>query len=54
VVQKTVPVLPHDDVQTLSARILEQEHIAYAEAINRVLSGKYRFAGRRFVASGGN
>lgn len=54
VVQKAVPLLPEDDVQTLSARILEQEHIAYAEAINRVLSGKYRFAGRRFVASGGN
>jgi phosphoribosylglycinamide formyltransferase-1 len=54
VAQKTVPVLPEDDAHTLSARILEQEHIAYAEAINRVLSGKYRFAGRRFVASDGN
>lgn len=54
VVQKTVPVLPEDDVRMLSARILEQEHIAYAEAINRVLSGKYRFAGRRFVLSDGN
>jgi phosphoribosylglycinamide formyltransferase-1 len=54
VVQKTVPVLPDDDPHTLAARILAQEHIAYAEAIDRVLSGKYRFAGRRFVPSDGN
>lgn len=54
VLQKAVPVLPQDDLHTLSARILAQEHIAYAEAIDRVLSGKYRFAGRRFVTSNGN
>jgi len=41
--------LPQDDERTLSARILEQEHIAYTEAIGRVLSGKYHIAGRRFV-----
>jgi phosphoribosylglycinamide formyltransferase-1 len=51
VVQKTVPVLAGDDEHTLAARILAQEHVAYAEAINRVLSGKYRVAGRRFVAA---
>jgi phosphoribosylglycinamide formyltransferase-1 len=51
VVQKTVPVLARDDEHTLAARILAQEHVAYAEAINRVLSGKYRLAGRRFVAA---
>ena len=51
VVQKTVPVLARDDEHTLAARILAQEHVAYAEAINRVLSGKYRVAGRRFVAA---
>jgi phosphoribosylglycinamide formyltransferase 1 len=50
VVQKTVPVLAQDNERTLAARILVQEHLAYAEAINRVLSGKYRVAGRRFVA----
>jgi phosphoribosylglycinamide formyltransferase-1 len=50
VVQKTVPVLTQDNERTLAARILVQEHLAYAEAINRVLSGKYRVAGRRFVA----
>ena len=51
VVQKTVPVLAQDHERTLAARILVQEHLAYAEAINRVLSGKYRIAGRRFVAA---
>ena len=49
VLQKTVPVLPEDDEQTLAARILAQEHVAYAEAIDRVLSGKYRVAGRRYI-----
>jgi phosphoribosylglycinamide formyltransferase-1 len=51
VLQKTVPVLAGDDEHTLAARILVQEHVAYAEAIERVISGKYRFAGRRYVAA---
>ena len=49
VLQKSVPVLESDDAQTLSARILEQEHIAYSEAIARVVSGEYRIVGRRYV-----
>jgi phosphoribosylglycinamide formyltransferase-1 len=49
VLQKTVPVLEGDDAHTLSARILEQEHIAYSEAIARVLSGKYKVEGRRYI-----
>ena len=49
IVQRTVPVLPDDDEHTLSARILEQEHIAYTEAINIVLSGNYEIAGRRVL-----
>jgi phosphoribosylglycinamide formyltransferase-1 len=48
-VQKTVPVLDSDDEHTLAARILEQEHIAYPEAINIVLEGKFEIAGRRIV-----
>src|SRR5450432_1008817 len=40
IVQKTVLVLDSDDEHTLSARILEQEHLAYTEAINTVLGGK--------------
>jgi len=49
IVQKAVPVLESDDEHSLAARILEQEHIAYSEAINLVLNGKFRVAGRRFV-----
>jgi phosphoribosylglycinamide formyltransferase-1 len=49
IVQKTVPVLDSDDERTLTARILEQEHIAYSEAIGIVLEGKYEVAGRRLV-----
>src|SRR5271165_2390347 len=49
VLQKTVPVLEGDDAHALSARILEQEHVAYSEAIARVLSGEYRVVGRRYV-----
>jgi phosphoribosylglycinamide formyltransferase-1 len=49
VLQRTVPVLEDDDEPTLSARILEQEHIAYPEAIARVLSGRYAIVGRRFL-----
>jgi phosphoribosylglycinamide formyltransferase-1 len=51
IVQKTVPVLDTDDEHTLAARILEQEHLAYSEAINIVLQGKYEIVGRRFVTS---
>jgi len=51
IVQKAVTVLDSDDEHTLAARILEQEHIAYSEAIRIVLEGKYRVAGRRFVLS---
>jgi phosphoribosylglycinamide formyltransferase-1 len=49
IVQKAVQVLDTDDEKTLAARILEQEHIAYSEAINIVLSGKYKIVGRRLV-----
>jgi phosphoribosylglycinamide formyltransferase-1 len=49
IVQKTVPVLDADDEHTLAARILEQEHIAYTEAIRIVLEGNFEIAGRRLV-----
>jgi phosphoribosylglycinamide formyltransferase-1 len=49
VLQKSVPVLPEDDEPALAARILAQEHVAYTEAIGRVLSGRYRIAGRRYI-----
>ena len=49
VVQRAVPVLPADDEHSLAARILEQEHIAYSEAINIVLSGNWEIVGRRVL-----
>jgi phosphoribosylglycinamide formyltransferase 1 len=49
ILQKTVPVLDEDDVHTLSARILEQEHAAYSEAIGLVLSGEVEIQGRAVV-----
>jgi phosphoribosylglycinamide formyltransferase-1 len=49
ILQKAVPVLDSDDAHRLADRILEQEHIAYSEAIARVLSGKYEIVGRRYL-----
>ncbi len=47
IVQRTVAVLDSDDEHSLAARILEQEHIAYTEAINLVLGGDFEIVGRR-------
>lgn len=52
ILQKTVPVLDTDDHHALAARILQQEHVAYTEAIRIVLQGHYHIVGRRVVASG--
>ena len=49
VLQEAVPVLAEDDEPALAARILAQEHLAYTEAIARVLSGRYQIVGRRFI-----
>jgi phosphoribosylglycinamide formyltransferase-1 len=49
VLQRAVPVLDDDDPATLSARILEQEHLAYPEAVGIVLDRAWTIAGRRFV-----
>jgi phosphoribosylglycinamide formyltransferase-1 len=43
-----VPVLDGDDEHTLATRILEQEHLAYSEAINVVLGEGFEVVGRRF------
>jgi len=51
IVQKTVPVLDSDDERTLATRILEQEHIAYTEAIKIVLERKFEIVGRRMLKS---
>src|SRR5436190_14751669 len=51
IVQKSVPVLDSDDEHALAPRILEQEHIAYSEAIKIVLEGNFNIVGRRITAS---
>ncbi|HEC78010.1 MAG TPA: phosphoribosylglycinamide formyltransferase [candidate division WOR-3 bacterium] len=52
ITQAVVPVLDDDTPETLAARILKEEHRIYTEAINLVLSGKYKIIGRRVVKSG--
>jgi phosphoribosylglycinamide formyltransferase-1 len=47
--QASVAVLDHDTAESLSARILTEEHRIYSEAIALVLSGRYRIEGRRVV-----
>jgi len=49
ILQKTVPIHEDDTAETLSARVLQQEHAAYPEAIARVLSGQYAITDRRYV-----
>jgi phosphoribosylglycinamide formyltransferase-1 len=49
ILQRAVEVLDTDTPETLSARILVEEHRAYPEAIARVLSGHYAIQGRRFL-----
>jgi phosphoribosylglycinamide formyltransferase-1 len=49
ILQKHVPVLPTDNEHSLAERILEQEHIAYSQAIALVASGDYRIEGRRVL-----
>lgn len=47
IVQKSVEVMEGDDEHSLAERILEQEHIAYSEAIRIVLGGEFEIKGRR-------
>ena len=49
ILQKTVPVLAGDDEHSLSARILDQEHIAYTEALRMLISGEVEVQGRKVV-----
>jgi phosphoribosylglycinamide formyltransferase 1 len=48
--QAVVPVLDGDTDETLSARVLVEEHRIYTEAVRLILSGKYRIEGRRVIA----
>lgn len=49
VLQAAVPVQDHDTEESLSSRILQQEHRIYTEAVRIVLEGRYKIAGRRVV-----
>ena len=47
--QAVVPILDADDTQSLSDRILEQEHIIYPEAIRLIIEDRLELSGRRVV-----
>ena len=49
IVQRAVEVRDDDSAETLSARILEQEHIAYVEALAKLQTRKWRIEGRRVI-----
>ena len=49
VLQAAVPVLEHDTVDTLAARVLAEEHRLYPEAVRLVLASGWSIVGRRFV-----
>jgi len=51
IVQRAVPVMTGDNAETLAARILDEEHRAYPEAVRMILEGGWRVEGRRFVAA---
>ncbi|MBV9068899.1 MAG: phosphoribosylglycinamide formyltransferase [Acidobacteria bacterium] len=49
IVQRPVEIRTDDDASTLAARILEEEHAAYVEALAKLASGDYRVEGRRVI-----
>jgi phosphoribosylglycinamide formyltransferase-1 len=53
VLQATVPVSDEDTEETLSSRILAEEHRIYTEAVRIVLEGKFKIVGRRVVRTSG-
>src|SRR5438045_4510323 len=51
ILQSVVPVEDGDTEETLSARILKEEHRIYSEAVKIVLEGKFKIEGRRVILS---
>jgi phosphoribosylglycinamide formyltransferase 1 len=49
ILQRVVPVLETDTVDTLAARILAEEHLAYVDAVRILLEEAWAVDGRRFV-----
>jgi phosphoribosylglycinamide formyltransferase-1 len=52
ILQRSIAVLGDDDAHSLATRVLAEEHIAYTEAIARVVGGEYEVRGRRYVKTG--
>jgi len=52
IIQVAVPILEHDTEETLSERILEQEHKIYPQAIKLFAEGKLKIEGRRVIIHG--
>ena len=52
ILQKKVPVLEGDTAESLHARIQEQEHVAYPQALQWIAEGRIRIAGRQVVIEG--
>lgn len=52
ITQRTVPVMDADTPETLHARIQEQEHIAYPQALQWIAEGRVTIAGRRVFIKG--
>lgn len=51
ILQSTVEVREDDTADTLAAKILEQEHGAYVEAVRRIVSGELKIVGRRAIST---
>ena len=51
IVQAIVPIENADTIETLSARILREEHRIYTEAVNIVLEGRFKIEGRRVLVN---
>ena len=49
ILQAAVPIRDEDTPETLSARVLKEEHRIYTEAVRIVLEGRYRIEGRRVL-----
>jgi phosphoribosylglycinamide formyltransferase-1 len=49
VIQSAVPVLDEDSPQSLSARILAQEHVIYSQAIQYIVDGRVTVEGRKVI-----
>jgi phosphoribosylglycinamide formyltransferase-1 len=49
IAQKVVPVLDDDTLETLTSRILEQEHRLYVEAVSLIAQRNYRLKGRKVL-----